>query len=150
MLGSKIVLKRRTRVRHLPVRLSTGAFILNEGLGKLSADDETIKRLHHATAEVYPQVADMDPESFVKALGMAEIALGGALVVPFVPSWLAGAGLAAFAGSLLNFYLKTPGMHRDGSVLPTPDGKPLAKDVWLAGIALALLLDRESWFRRRH
>ena len=149
MLGSNIVLKRRTRVRHLPVRLSTGAFILNEGLGKLDADEETIKRVHHAAAEVYPQIAEMDAESFVKALGTAEMALGAGLVLPFVPSWLVGLGLAGFAGGLLHLYLHTPGMHRDGSVLPTPEGRGMAKDVWMLGIALALVLDRESWFRRR-
>jgi hypothetical protein len=150
MLGSKIVLKRRTRVRHLPMRVASGAYILNSGLGKLGADEETTKRLHHFAAEVYPQVADMDAESFVKSLGRAEIALGSALVLPIVPSWLAGAGLAAFAGGLVNLYLRTPGLHKDGSVLPNADGQAMAKDVWLLGIALALLLDRESWFRRRH
>ena len=150
MLGSKIVLKRRTRVRHLPMRLASGAYILNSGLGKLDADEETTKQLHHSAAEVYPQVADMDAESFVKALGAAEVALGGALVLPFVPSWLAGAGLAAFAGGLVNLYLRTPGLHRDGSVLPNADGLGMAKDIWLLGMAATLLLDRESWFRRRH
>jgi hypothetical protein len=150
MLGSKIVLKRRTRVRHLPVRLASGTYILNAGLSKLDADEETTKRLHHFAAEAYPQVADMDGASFVKALGTAEVALGGALVLPMVPSWLAGLGLAGFAGGLVHLYLRTPGLHREGSVLPNQDGQAMAKDIWLLGIALALLLDRESWFRRRH
>lgn len=150
MLGSKIVLKRRTRVRHLPVRLASGAYILNSGLSKLHADEETTKRLHHFASEVYPQAADMDPDSFVKALATAEIALGGALVLPIVPSWLAGLGLAAFSGGLVNLYLRTPGLHQEGSVLPNQDGQAMAKDIWLLGIALALVIDRESWFRRRH
>lgn len=149
MLGSRIVLKRRTRLRHLPVRLATGGYILNEGLGNLDADGETVKRLHHAAAEVYPQVADVEAGSFVRALAMAEIVLGGALLLPFVPSWLVGLGLTGFAGGLVNLYLRTPGLHREGSVLPAPEGRERAKDIWMLGIALALVLDRESWFRRR-
>ena len=149
MLGSKIVLKRRTRVRHLPVRLASGAYILDSGLAKLHADEETTKRLHHFGSEAYPQAADVDPDSFVKALAAAEIALGGALVLPIVPSWLAGLGLAGFAGGLVHLYLRTPSLHREGGVLPNQDGQAMAKDIWLLGIALALVLDRESWFRRR-
>ncbi|HMK99969.1 MAG TPA: hypothetical protein VK428_07275, partial [Acidimicrobiales bacterium] len=76
-------------------------------------------------------------------------ALGGGLLLPFVPSWLVGLGLAGFSGGLLNLYLKTPGMRQEGSFLPTSEGTALAKDVWMAGIAAMLLFDRESWFRRR-
>lgn len=150
MMGSKLVLKRRTRIRHLPGRLAAGAFVLNEGLSRLDADDDMVKRLHQTAATTYPFVADMDPETFVKALGAGEIALGSALVIPFVPSWLVGLGLAGFAGGLVHLYLHTPGATRQGSVRPTSQGRPMAKDVWLLGIGLGLLLDRESWFRRRH
>ena len=150
MMGSKIVLRKRTKVRHLPERVATGAYIMNEGIGKLDADEETVKQLHNFASETYPFVADMEPRTFVKALGIGEIILGGSLLAPFVPSWLAGAGLAGFSGGLLNIYLRTPGMHRRDSVRPTPEGRALAKDVWMFGIALSLLLDSGSWFRRRH
>jgi hypothetical protein len=40
-------------------------------------------------------------------------------------------------------YLKTPGMRQAGSLKPTPDGIGLAKDVWLLGARLTLLLDRD-------
>ncbi len=149
MLGSKLVLKPRTRIRHLPGRLAAGAFVLNEGLGKLDADDDTVKRLHQAAASAYPVVADMDPPTFVNALAAGEIALGGALLVPFVPSWLVGLGLTAFAGGLVNLYLHTPGATHEGSVRPTRQGRPMAKDVWMLGIGLGLVLDRGSWQRRR-
>lgn len=149
MMGSKIVLRKRTMARHVPERIATGAYIFNEGRGKLDADEETVKQLHHFASETYPFVADIEPRTFVKALGMGEMALGGSLLAPFVPSWLAGAGLAGFAGGLLNLYLRTPGMHRQDSVLPTPEGRALAKDVWMLGIALSLVLDSGSWFRRR-
>ena len=32
--------------RHLPPRIAAGAFILNAGIGKLSANEETAARLH--------------------------------------------------------------------------------------------------------
>lgn len=150
MMGSKLVLKRRTKIRHLPGRMAAGAFLLNTGIDKLDADDDTAKRLHSAASEVYPFVADMDPRSFTKGLAAAEVALGGSLMLPFMPSWLVGLGLAGFSGGLVNQYLRTPGMTQQGSVRPTRDGMAMAKDVWMLGIALGIVLDRETWFRRRH
>jgi hypothetical protein len=60
---------------------------------------------------------------------------------------LAGAGLASFASGLLGLYLKTPGMRRPGSLGPTEQGTPLAKDVWMAGIGAALVLAWLAWPR---
>ena len=57
-----------------------------------------------------------------------------------VPTALAGAALTAFSGGLLGLYWRTPGMHEENSPLPTDQGIPLAKDSWLLGIGLALLL----------
>lgn len=150
MMGTKLVLKRRTKFRHLPGRMAAGAFILNSGLSKLDADDDTAKRMHATASEVYPFVADMDPRSFAKALATGEVALGGSLLLPFMPSWFVGLGLAGFSGGLVNLYLRTPGLTQEGSVRPTSNGIAMAKDVWMLGIALGILLDRETWFRRRH
>ena len=149
MMGSTLVLRRRTRFRHLPGRLAAGSFILNDGLEKLDADDDTTKRLHQAASAAFPVVADMDPSQFVKAQGAGELALGAALVLPFVPSWLAGLGLTGFAGGLVRLYATTPGAHHEDSIRPTSQGRSMAKDVWLLGIGLMLLVDRGSWSRRR-
>lgn len=139
----------RTKVRHLPARAATGAFILNSGLSKLQADDDTAKQLHGTASGTYPFLADTDPHAFTKALAAAEIALGGALLVPVVPTALAGLGLTAFSGGLVGLYLNTPGMRREGSIRPTTDGVPLAKDAWMLGIALSMVLDPGSWARKR-
>ena len=135
----------RTKVRHLPQRAATGAFILNSGLGKLDADDETAKRLHGMASDAYPFLGEFDPQTFTKLLGAAEVALGSALLLPIVPSWLAGLGLGAFSGGLTGLYLRTPGMTMEGSVRPTTDGIALAKDVWMLGIAGSLMLDSGTW-----
>ena len=42
------------------------------------------------------------------------MALGGALLAPFVPSTLAGAPLTACGGGLVKVYLSTPGMASEG------------------------------------
>ena len=129
------------KLRHLPQRMATGAFILNSGIGKLNADEETAAQLHGFAVGTYPFLAKLKPQDFVKLLGGTEIALGAALLLPVVPSALAGAGLAAFSGGLLGLYARTPGMRKEGSPLPTQQGIPFAKDVWMLGIGLGLVLD---------
>ena len=131
----------RIKLRHLPPRVATGAYILNSGLAKLKSDEDTAKQLHGMAQNVIPQLAEMDPGTFVRALGAAEVVLGGALLLPIIPSRLAGLGLAAFSGGLVGLYLKSPGLRLEGSVRPSPEGMAMAKDVWMLGVALSLVLD---------
>ena len=129
------------RLWHLPVRAATGAYILNSGLSKRDAPPEVAEGLHGFASSAYPQVADVPPDKFTSGLSMAEMAVGGMLLAPIVPTGLAGLVLTGFSSSLLGLYLKTPGLTEEGSVRPSDQGVPLAKDVWLLGIGLALLLD---------
>ncbi len=128
-------------LRRQPGRITTGAFILNAGLGKWSADEETAARLHGMAAGSYPFLARLKPKDFAKLLSAGEIALGSALLLPVVPDALAGAALAAFSGGLLGMYARTPGMRKEDGWRPTQQGTPLAKDVWMLGIGLGLLID---------
>lgn len=130
-----------TTARRAPLRLSTGAFILNSGLTKFGADDETSKRLQSSAAQLMPRLERVDPRTFSKALAAGEVTLGTALLLPVIPPAVAGAGLSAFAGSVLTMWWKTPGMHREASIRPTPEGVPVAKDVWMLGSGVSLLLD---------
>ncbi|GAA3443963.1 hypothetical protein [Planomonospora venezuelensis] len=129
------------RPHQLPARLAAGALILNSGLTKSAADKETAAQLHGMASGAYPFLKDMDPEDFVKLLSKAEIAVGAALLIPAVPSVLAGAALTAFAGGLLGLYLRTPGMREEGSLRPTHQGMAIAKDVWLLGIGAGLVAE---------
>src|SRR3712207_3353519 len=128
-------------------RISAGAFILNSGLGKREADEQAAAGMHGFATGTYPFLGKMQPQQFATALSTAEIAIGAALLTPFVPTAVAGAALTAFSGGLLGLYLKTPGMRKEGSLAPTEQGLSIAKDVWLLGIGVGLLVrgtvDRE-------
>ena len=128
-------------IRTLPPRLTAGAFILNSGVGKLSADEETAARLHGMASATYPVLGKMKPQDFTRLLAAGEIAVGTTLLLPVIPAGLAGLALTAFSGGLIGLYLKTPGMRMEGSLRPTQQGVPLAKDAWLAGIGLGLMMD---------
>jgi hypothetical protein len=120
-------------------RISAGAFILNSGLGKRGADADTAAGLHGFASGAYPFLKKLEPQQFASVLAMSEIAVGAALLTPFVPTAVAGAALTGFSGGLLGLYLKTPGMRKPGSIAPTQDGLAIAKDVWLLGIGVGLL-----------
>ena len=131
----------RFLLRQLPARVTTGAYVLNSGLGKLHADRQTAESLQGFAATTYPLLGKLDAQRFTTLLAAGEIATGVALLVPLVPAVVAGAALTGFAGGLLGLYLKTPGMRRERSLRPTEQGISLAKDVWLLGIGLSLVLD---------
>ena len=136
------------KLTHLPLRVSIGAFILNSGLGKRSLEGEAAEGLHGMAVGAMPQLRALDADRFAKLLSRSEIALGVALIVPFVPAVVAGLGLAGFGAGLVQLYLKTPGMREPGSLRPTQQGIGLAKDVWLLGAGLTLFLDGITHRRR--
>ncbi len=127
--------------RHLPQRVATGAFILNSGVRKLSADDEAAAQLQAFAAAAYPFLAKLKARDFKRLLAVSEITLGAALLLPVIPSAVAGVGLAAFSGGLMGMYVRVPGQRHQGSVQPTQEGIPLSQDIWLMGIALGLVVD---------
>lgn len=134
----------KLRLSHVPLRLVTGAFILNSGLSHLGMEDEKAASLHGMATGAFPGIKRVDPKPFGQALAVGEVALGVALLVPIVPSGLAGLGLGAFSGALLTMYARTPALHREGSLLPSEQGIGVAKDLWMAGIAAALLVDQAA------
>lgn len=132
----------RFQLWHAPLRLVTGAFILNSGINKWTSQDEELhKGVHSMASTAYPQVESVDPKTFTKSLAGAEMALGTALLTPFVSPGLAGAALTAFSGGLAGLYLRTPGMREAGSIRPSHQGTAIAKDFWMLGIGVALMID---------
>ncbi|MEE2057089.1 hypothetical protein [Rhodococcus artemisiae] len=129
------------RLHHIPLRVATGAFILNSGLGKRNLPAENAAALQNMAANAFPFLKQMDPKTFGTFLSTSEIGIGAALLAPIVPPFVAGAALTAFGGGMMTMYWRTPGMHEGGSPKPTQDGTALAKDSWLVGAGLTLLLD---------
>ena len=141
MLGLPITLP------EIAPRISAGAFILSSGLGKRDVPAEAAAGMHGFAAGTYPFLKSVPPQQFAQGLAATEIAVGAALLTPFIPTFAAGAALTAFSGGLLGLYLKTPGMRKPGSLAPTEQGLAIAKDSWLLGIGIGLLvrgtIDRE-------
>ncbi|MEV4809123.1 hypothetical protein [Micromonospora avicenniae] len=129
------------RLAHVPLRASIGAYMLNSGLTKRNLEGEAAQATHSMAVGAIPQLRQIPPDRFAKVLSYSELALGAALLVPLVPSALVGLGLTAFGAGLVQLYLKTPGLRQPGSVRPTEAGSGLAKDVWLVGAGLTLVLD---------
>jgi hypothetical protein len=42
---------------------------------------------------------------------------------------------------LVGLYLRTPGLHKPGTILPNQTGIALSKDVWMLGIGVGLLAE---------
>lgn len=129
------------RLSHVPLRLATGAFILNSGLGKRGLPREAAAGLQEMASAAIPQASNLAPENFGKAVSAGEIVLGGLLLAPFVSPLKSGLALSAFSAGLLQMYRKTPGMTEADGIRPTPDGLSVAKDVWMLSIGLALVAD---------
>ena len=134
------------KLAHIPLRVATGAYILNSGLNKQNLEGGAAEGMHGMASNAIPALKKFPPEQFAKILSTGEIALGAALLIPFVPSALVGIALTGFAAGLVQLYLKTPGMRQEGGVRPTPEGLGLAKDVWLLGSGMTLVLD--GWPKR--
>jgi len=131
----------RIKARQVPLRLGSGAFILNSGLSKLGKGEEAAAQTHGFAVSAYPELKQMDPKFFLRVLTISELTLGAALLLPIIPGWLAGAGLTAFSGGLLGLYLRTPGLRKEGSLRPTEQGVPIAKELWLLAIGLSVVID---------
>lgn len=129
-------------ISNAALRLVSGAFILNAGIGKLSLTKDQAAGLQTSAQRVIPQAAKLSADQFGRSLSVSEIALGSLILTPLLPSRLAGLALGVFSTGLVATYLKTPGMTAPGSIRPTPEGTSMAKDFWLAGIAVALLFNR--------
>lgn len=69
--------------------------------------------------------------------------------VPSIPARIVtGGALTGFSGALVALYLRTPALHKPGSIWPTQAGIGVSRDAWMLGIGLALVLDDLTRGRR--
>lgn len=122
------------------LRAIPGAYMLNSGIGKLGLPAEAAAGLQAMAAKGVPALGKMTPEQFAKFLSYGEIAVGGALLLPVVPTRVAGAGLAVFSGALMAMYFRTPELTEADGIRPSQEGTAISKDSWLFAIAAALMV----------
>jgi hypothetical protein len=70
-------------------------------------------------SNAYPPLKALQPPTFLKAVSVGEVVIGG----------------------LLTMYARTPALREPGSIWPSQQGIAVAKDVWMLGIGLGLLLE---------
>lgn len=128
------------KAREVPGRLTTGAYILHAGLGKWK-DDSKAEMIHGIASNAYPVFARMSPRRFLRLLAAGEITVGAALLIPVVPRIVAGGALSVFSGALMGLYVRNPDLREPGSIWPSPQGIQMAKDVWMLGIGLGMVVD---------
>jgi hypothetical protein len=119
------------KARRAPLRLTTGAYVLNTGIATFGVDDDASARLQSTVATYVPQANRLDPRTFSKVVAAGEVTLGTALLLPIVPTAAAGLALTAFGGSLLATRWRTP----------DATSAPAVTDAWLTGSGASLLLD---------
>ncbi|WP_346845035.1 hypothetical protein [uncultured Rothia sp.] len=129
---------------NLALRSTSGALILNSGIGKLGMDEETYAYLQQMAKVGVPQVEQLSPTTFGKALAYGETALGAALLLPVVPAKLAGLGLTVFSAGMLTMYFGDENMTQEDGIRPSQEGTALAKDFVLLGAGLALLFSKKK------
>lgn len=132
----------RRYFHNLPIRAAAGAFILNSGVTKLTADEAGLEHVYSTAITAYPFLESIGSANFGKLLGLYETTVGSALLAPFVSDSKAGAFMLPLAAGLVGLYLKIPGMRRQGSLRPSSQGIPMAKDSWLLAIAISLLISK--------
>ncbi len=128
------------KLRRAPLRVVTGAYIVNSGITKLNAGETGAEGVHGMASGAYPVVKRVEPKVFNQLLAAGEIAVGAALLLPVVPAGLAGVVLTGFGVALVGLYARTAGVH-DKNYRPTQEGAGLAKDIFLVGIGVSLVVD---------
>jgi uncharacterized membrane protein YphA (DoxX/SURF4 family) len=129
------------RLRNLPTRLATGAYILHAGWTKWHGNEDMAAGMHGAASGAFPVLQSVKATDFLKGLSVTEMTVGAALLAPVVPPAIAGVALTGFSGALVTMYLRTEGMHKPGSIWPTQQGTAVSKDSWMLGIGLGLIVD---------
>ncbi len=117
----------------------SGAYLVQSGYGKMGLPAEAAAGMQGFASSGIPALSKLDPDTFGKFVAYSELGIGGALLTPFVPNRLAGLALGAFSGGLLSIYFRNPAMTQEDGVRPSDDGMALSKDIFLAGIAGALV-----------
>ncbi len=126
-------------LKNIALRLIPGAYIANSGYSKLNMPGEASTGMQQMAVTGIPALAKLPSDKFGHYVGMGELAVGGALLLPLVSNRLAGLGLTAFSAGLLSMYFGDEGNTEADGIRPSAQGTTLAKDSFLLAIGLALM-----------
>lgn len=135
-------------ISNAALRAIPGLFILNSGIGKIGMPADASAGIQQAAASGVPALADLPSDRFGSMLGWAETAVGASLLLPVVPSRIAGAGLVTFGAGLLTMYFNNDEYTEEDGIRPSDEGIALAKDSWLVAIGLALMFGSQKKKRK--
>ena len=121
------------------LRSVPGAYIVNSAIEKFGAEPAKSAGLQQFAASGVPALKKLPSDQFANILGGAELAVGGALLAPFVSNKLAGAALTAFGAGLLSMYFRNPNMTHEDGIRPTEEGLQLSSNVFLVAIGAGLI-----------
>ena len=85
------------KLRNVPLRLATGAYIAHTGWEKWHGDEDRAAGVHGMASGAYPFLSSIKSTDFLKALSIGEMVVGATLLAPFVPPAVAGAALTGFS-----------------------------------------------------
>lgn len=122
----------------------SGATIINAGVEKLGLSNGSAGFLKGMAAKGFPFLSRLDDAQFGKLLAAGEITVGATLLAPFIPTRVAGLGLALFSGGMLTMYFRTDEFTKDDGVRPAGEGVSVSHNAWLVAIAAALLAEGRS------
>lgn len=122
----------------------TGAYMLQAGYGKRNMPQEAAEGLQQFAATGVPPVKNLRADTFSKVVSASEMGLGAVLLTPFISNRLAGLGLASFSAAVLSIYFRNDDMTQRDGIRPSEPGTGLSKDLFLAAIAGALIVDSKK------
>lgn len=88
-----------------------------------------------------PFLGKLKATDFLEVLSTSEIALGTALLLPVVPTVVAGAGLAAFSPGFSASTSARQACDRRAACVRPSRAPRSPKDVWMLGIAAGFIVD---------
>ena len=100
------------KLSNTALRLTAGALILDAGIKKLGADENTYAFLQQMAASGVPAVAKLDPKTFGKLISYSETALGAHPADPFHPQPSGGCRADCFQRKPHDHVFPQPGHAR--------------------------------------
>ena len=129
------------RLRNMPTRLATGAYILHAGWEKWHGNEAQAVGVHGMASGAFPMFKEMPATDFLKTLSVGEMAVGAALVAAARATRDRGRCPDRLLGRALDHVTETDGMHKPGSIWPTHRAPRSRRTSGCSGIGLGLIVD---------